>query len=91
MTLEERLARLDNRQEHMIGAIHGLADVMEQTRDLVAELMEWLQQPQENDLADAIKALVLAIDEQSEVLGTINDAVIALPVAVARHVKPHVS
>ncbi len=68
MTADERLAKIETRQEHMISAIHGLCDVMEQSRDLITELMAWLQEPPSTDLPDALRALVAAIEAQGHLI-----------------------
>lgn len=68
MTIDERLAKIETRQEHMISAIHGLTDYMEQSRDLITKLMEWLQEPPSNDLPDALRALVKTIEGQSHLI-----------------------
>jgi ABC-type transporter Mla subunit MlaD len=68
MTIEDRLQRLDMRQEALVSAISGLTDVMEQTRDLVVELMAWLQEPPSSELPDAIKAMAQEIKGLADVV-----------------------
>lgn len=70
-----------------MSSIHGLTDVMEQTRDLVVELMKWLQEPASSDLADAIKELSAAVKQQSEHIQTMTDILVKVPAQVARTVK----
>jgi uncharacterized coiled-coil protein SlyX len=86
MAVEDRLARLEARQEALISSIHGLTDVMAQTRDLVTELMAWLQEPPSSDLADTLKALAVAVADQTKAIQAIGDQMIRLPSAVARAV-----
>lgn len=68
MTSDERLTQIETRQEHMISAIHGLTDYMEQSRDLITELMAWLQEPPSTDLPEALRALVGAIEAQGHLI-----------------------
>jgi ABC-type transporter Mla subunit MlaD len=68
MNIEDRLQRLDMRQEALVSAISGLTDVMEQTRDLVVELMAWLQEPPSSELPDAIKAMAQEIKGLADVV-----------------------
>lgn len=82
--IEDELKRLNTRQEAMVSAMHGLTDVMQQTRDLVAELMAWLQEPPSSDMADTLKALVQQVQEQNGHLKTIGEVLIELPGRVAR-------
>lgn len=84
MAVEDRLARLEVRQEALISSMHGLTDVMEQTRDLVVELMAWLQEPPSSELPDLIKALVTAIQQQGNKLNTMSGILVKLPAEVAR-------
>lgn len=84
MAVEDRLTRLEARQEAMISSIHGLTDVMEQTRDLVVELMAWLQEPPSSELPDLIKALIAAVQQQGDKLNTMSGILVKLPAEVAR-------
>jgi hypothetical protein len=72
----------------MVSAMHGLTDVMEQTRDLVTELMAWLQEPPSSDLSDTLKALTLAVTEHGTAVQTIGNQMTKLPAAVARAMTP---
>jgi ABC-type transporter Mla subunit MlaD len=87
LTLEQRLERLDARQEHMISAIHNLTDVMAQTRDLVTELAAWLQEPPSSDLGDTLKAILEAVTGQSAQLAVVGQVLDQLPEQVARVMK----
>jgi hypothetical protein len=84
MSMEHRLARLEMRQEALVSAMNGLADIMVQTRDLVGELMLWLQEPPSSDLSDTLKTLAKVIEEQSAQLKAIGGVLIKLPAQVAR-------
>lgn len=86
MTVEDRLGRIEARQESLVSAISGLTDVMAQTRDLVTELMAWLQEPPSSDLPDTLKAMTNAIEAHGQTLRTINGALVKLPAQVARAV-----
>jgi hypothetical protein len=87
MTIEDRLARLEKRQKALVSAIHRLTDVQEQTRDLVVELMKWLQEPPSSDLSDLIKALTVAVQRQGEHMQTMTGILVKLPEQVARAVS----
>jgi ABC-type transporter Mla subunit MlaD len=83
-TVNQKIDRLVQRQEAMIGAIHGLTDVMEQTRDLVTELMAWLQEPPSSELPDLLKALTKAVSDQGEKITAMHGLLVKLPAQVAR-------
>jgi hypothetical protein len=68
MTDRAFAAHVLERQEHLIGAMHKMLDTQEIIRDTVFEVLgalnglnEWLREPPSNDLPDAIKALVDAV------------------------------
>ena len=84
MTLEERIAHWETRQEALIAAMHGLVDIMETVRDMQAELMAWLQQPPTTDLPELLKGLTAAIQEHSDLLVDVSPRVDALPERLAR-------
>ena len=86
MTIEARLGRIEARQEALVSAIGGLTDVMAQTRDLVTELMAWLQEPPSSDLPDTLKAIANAIEAHGQKLHAINGVLLNLPAQVARAV-----
>jgi ABC-type transporter Mla subunit MlaD len=86
-SIEVRLGRLEMRQEALVSAIHGLTDVQAQTRDLVVELMKWLQEPPSSELPDLLKALIAAIHQQGEQLQTMTGILVKLPAQVARSVR----
>jgi hypothetical protein len=87
MDIDQRLGRLESRQEALISAVHGLTDVMEQTRDLVGELMAWLQEPAPSELPDLVKALAGAVQQQGELVLAMNGMLADLPAQVARAVR----
>lgn len=87
MTVEDRLGRLETRQEHMISAIHGLTDVMEQTRDRLTEVMAWLQEPPSSDLPDTLATILNAVDAQNSGLQAVLQKLDQLPAEVARAVS----
>jgi len=87
MTVEDRLSRLEVRQEALVSAMNGLTDVMEQTRDLVVELMAWLQEPPPSELPDTLKAMTEAMERQNGHLQTIGQALLKLPTQVAQAVR----
>ena len=84
MTLEERIAHWEIRQEALIASIHGLVDIMETVRDVQAELMAWLQQPPSTDLPELFKGLTAAIQEHSDLLVDLSRRVDTLPERLAR-------
>jgi len=86
MDADARLARIEARQEALIGAVHGLTDVMEQTRDLVTELMAWLQEPPSSELPDLLKALTEAVGEQGEKITAMHGLLAKLPAQIVRTV-----
>jgi hypothetical protein len=87
MNIESRLDRLEKRQEALVSSIHGLTDVMEQTRDLVIELMKWLQEPPSSELPDLLKALTAAVQQQGERMQMMTTILLKLPEQVARTVR----
>ena len=87
MDTDARLARIEARQEALVGAIHGLTNVMEQTRDLVTELMAWLQEPASSELPDLLKALTTAVEAQGEMITTLHGLLVKLPARVVRAVS----
>jgi len=84
MTIEDRIDKLAMRQEALIAAIHGLADVVETMRDMQAELMAWIQQPPSTDLADLLQGLVAAVHDNRTVIGELVRRIEALPEQLAR-------
>ncbi len=87
MDTDQRLGRLESRQEAMISAVHGLTDVIEQTRDLVRELMAWLQEPAPPELPELVKALAGAVQQQGEQVRAMYGMLADLPAQVARAVR----
>ena len=84
MTIEDRIDKLAMRQEALIAAIHGLADVVETMRDMQAELIAWIQQPPSTDLADLLQGLAAAVHDNSTVIGELVQRIEALPEQLAR-------
>jgi hypothetical protein len=84
MTIEDRIDKLAMRQEALIAAIHGLADVVETMRDMQAELIAWIQQPPSTDLADLLTGLTAAVQDNSTVIGELVQRIEALPEQLAR-------
>ena len=84
MTIEDRIDKLAMRQEALIAAIHGLADVVETMRDMQAELVAWIQQPPSADLADLLQELAAAVHDNSTVIGELVQRIEALPEQLAR-------
>jgi hypothetical protein len=66
MNIDQRMDRWERRQEALIASISGQTDVMVTTRDMLAELMTWLQKPPSSDLPDLIRALTLALTSVQE-------------------------
>jgi hypothetical protein len=79
MPVEERLIKLEMRQEALIAAMQGLLAIQTDIRDMMAELSAWLRQPASTELADLIRALIASTD-------LLRADIAALPAAVARAV-----
>ena len=84
MTIEDRIDKLAMRQEALIAAIHGLADVVETMRDMQAELIAWIQQPPSTDLADLLQGLAAAVHDNSNIIGELARRIEALPEQLTR-------
>ena len=52
MAVEERLIKLEMRQEALIASMQGLLAIQTDIRDMIAELSAWLRQPASTDLPD---------------------------------------
>jgi hypothetical protein len=76
---DAKLDKLAIRQEALVASMHALTDVMKQTRDMVAELAVWLQQPPSNDLPELLKAMSLAVQANTEAIVTLVKRVDAMP------------
>lgn len=61
--VRERLARMERRQEALVQAIDGLANVITINNAMLTELMEWMKQPPSSELPDLIKALIAMVSE----------------------------
>jgi hypothetical protein len=79
MAVEERLIKLEMRQEALIASMQGLLAIQTDIRDMIAELSAWLRQPASTDLPDLIRALITATN-------MLRTDIEALPAAVARAV-----
>ena len=79
MAVEERLIKLEMRQEALIASMQGLLAIQTDIRDMIAELSAWLRQPASTDLPDLIRALITSTN-------MLRTDIEALPAAVARAV-----
>ena len=79
MAVEERLIKLEMRQEALIASMQGLLAIQTAIRDMIAELSAWLRQPASTDLPDLIRALITSTN-------MLRTDIAALPAAVARAV-----
>ena len=77
----------------MIAATLGLTDVMAATRDMVGELMRWLQHPPSSELPDLLRTFTKAVADLQEQTIKHSDLVVKLdnrlgelPAQVARAV-----
>lgn len=61
--VRKRLARMERRQEALVQAIDGLANVITINNAMLTELMEWMKQPPSSELPDLIKALIAMVSE----------------------------
>jgi len=86
-SVEDRLARMEMRQEALIGPIGGLTDVIEQTRAMLAELATWLKQPPSSDLPDLIRHMTAALENNTDAIANIGRLVNALPAELAQVVQ----
>jgi uncharacterized coiled-coil protein SlyX len=79
MAVEERLIKLEMRQEALIASMQGLLAIQTDIRDMIAELSAWLRQPASTDLPDLIRALITSTN-------MLRTDIEALPAVVARAV-----
>jgi hypothetical protein len=85
-TVDERLARIERRQEDLIAAIDELATICELTRATVTQLATWMQEPPKSDIGGLIKGLTGALQAlQDQVVG-LGRRMGDLPADVARAV-----
>jgi hypothetical protein len=87
MTVEERLAKIERRQEAMISALHDMVASIETNQAMLGELMKWLQEPPPSELPDLLRMLIGAARHQATRLDAIERLLSELPVAVARAVS----
>src|SRR5262245_16262471 len=77
-TIEERLGKLEERQEALAAAIGELGEIMIQTRTMVAELPAWMQEPPSSDLPELLSRRAGAVEANTDVVRTTGDAVLDL-------------
>ena len=77
-TIEERLAKLEERQEALVAAIGELGEIMIQTRSMVAELAAWLQQPPSSDLPEFLTRMAGAVETNTDAVRATGDSVLDL-------------
>ena len=85
-TLEERIARWEQRQELIILSMNRMVDTMEVIRDMIGELASWLKQPASSDLPDLLRALIVRSESLSEQVVQLGGKIDALPAAIVRAV-----
>lgn len=72
------VAKLDKvleRQNAIAAGMHTLADVMEETRDKIGELLAWAQQPPSSELSDLISGMTKALEALAQEIKAMPDAV----------------
>lgn len=74
---DEQLNRLLIRQEALVGSMHGLTDIMVETRSMVADLKSWLQQPPADDLPNLIAAMERALTALTEAIVRLESLMVA--------------
>jgi hypothetical protein len=67
--------RWEQRQEHIISAVHGLADVIETNNAMIMEVAKWLQEPPSSAVPDTLRMLVEAVNSMTEVLTSLIDRI----------------
>jgi len=78
MNVEERLTRLEKRQEALIASIGELADITIQMRSMLGELAAWLKQPPSSDLPDFLLRVAQAVESNTDTVRHTSDTVVAL-------------
>ena len=81
---DEQLNRLLIRQEALVGSMHGLTDIMVETRNMVADLQAWLQQPPGDELPNLIAAMERALRALTDAVVRLEDRMGALIVRADR-------
>ena len=76
MDADGRLARLEERQEILIGAMHGLVDVTEVVRDRLNEIMDWLQQPGSNETIQALDQMLDVLKLHGQLIETMPATIV---------------
>ena len=59
--VEDRLAKIELRQEATVQAVNRVLDSLETQTELLRELLEWANKPASSDLAEALQKLEIAI------------------------------
>ena len=77
--VEDRLAKIELRQEATVQAVNRVLDSLETQTELLRELLEWANKPASSDLADALQKLEIAIR-------TLFEQVAAMPALVSEAV-----
>lgn len=78
-SIEDRLTKIEMRQEATIQAIHKHMDATEAGNELLRRLLEWANRPPSNDLAETMKSVLFA-------MRSINEQMTVLPDQVAQAV-----
>ena len=86
MTLEDRIAGWERRQEAMITALDGVLNVVETIRDSQVELAKWLAKPPSSELPEVLKQLIASNHEVSKLMLHLGARMNRLPAEVARAV-----
>ena len=77
--VEDRLAKIELRQEATVQAVNRVLDSLETQTELLRELLEWANKPASPDLAEALQKLEIAIR-------TLFEQVAAMPALVSEAV-----
>jgi len=77
--VEDRLAKIELRQEATVQAVNRVLDSLETQTELLRELLEWANQPASSDLAEALQKLEI-------VIRTLFEQVAAMPALVSEAV-----
>lgn len=73
--IEQKQDRLLMRQEATISTMNVLMDVIETTRDQLAELLEWANREPSSDLSDLIEGMTKALEALGQEIKAMPDAV----------------
>lgn len=78
MNINERVERIDRRQEDLIAVVVDLTAAVEANQGILAEIAEWLQKPASSELHDLLRSLVLAVNDLSDQVDTTIKTVVSL-------------